>query len=90
LQAFGCSTPAGTYSPLLPDGIFVMLAPLSSGPHTIHFTGTIGDPVNFTLDITYHLTVSPGSSLTAADASASQAGTAGDPVPATRRTSWGA
>jgi len=39
------------------DGYYVMLAPLSDGPHTIRFTGTFGDPINFTTDVTYHLTV---------------------------------
>ena len=36
-----------------------MLAPLSVGQHTIHYTGTFGDPFNFTLDITYTLTIAP-------------------------------
>jgi hypothetical protein len=39
------------------DGFYLMLAPLSVGKHTIHFTGTAGYPFNFTLDITYNLTV---------------------------------
>jgi hypothetical protein len=44
-----------------------MLAPLSVGPHTIHFTGEFvfteaQDGFNFTfkLDITYNLLISPG------------------------------
>lgn len=49
------------------DGYFVMLAPLSAGEHTIqisgafHFdAGELGpDPVDFGLDVTYHITVSP-------------------------------
>ena len=36
-----------------------MLTPLRPGPHTIRFGGTFGGPINFTLDITYHLTVTP-------------------------------
>ena len=45
---------AGTVSPAVSDGYFLLLYPLSPGKHTIHFTG--GVP-GFTLDITYHLTV---------------------------------
>ena len=38
------------------DGYYVMLAPLSKGPHTVHFHGEF--PVYaFALDVTYHLTV---------------------------------
>jgi hypothetical protein len=59
-EFFGCDTPAGHYEPLLADGFFLMLKPLPPGPHTLHFSGTIGDPVNFTLDITYDLTVAGG------------------------------
>ena len=58
--------PAGTTSPAVSDGYFVMLAPLSKGQHTIHFAGAFvftqaqdGFDFSFTLDITYHLTVSP-------------------------------
>jgi hypothetical protein len=50
---------AGATSPSVADGFYIMLAPLSVGEHTIHFTGTYGDPINFTLDITYNLTVVP-------------------------------
>jgi hypothetical protein len=47
------------------DGYFVMLAPLSKGTHTIHITGAFHfdagelgpDPVDFGLDLTYHLNV---------------------------------
>jgi len=39
------------------DGYYVMVAPMSPGDHTIHFRGTFGDPINFTLEITYNLTV---------------------------------
>jgi hypothetical protein len=81
-EAFGCLTPAGSYSPLVPDGIYVMLAPLSAGSHTIHFHGTIGAPVNFTLDITYHLTVAPRSA-------SESAATSTDAATPTRRASWG-
>jgi hypothetical protein len=46
------------------DGVYLMLAPLSSGQHDIHFSGeavftTAEDGFDFTfqLDITYHVTV---------------------------------
>jgi hypothetical protein len=53
-QAFGLDVPAGTYEPAVADGVFLMLAPLSPGSHTINFHGELS---GFTLDITYHLTV---------------------------------
>jgi hypothetical protein len=40
------------------DGIYLMVAPLSLGQHTIHFTGSIGAQSE---DITYNLTVLPAS-----------------------------
>jgi len=50
--------PTGTISKSVSDGYFIMLAPLATGQHTVHFTGTAGVAPNaFTLDITYHLTV---------------------------------
>jgi hypothetical protein len=56
-QFFGCNVPAGTYTPFVDEGYYVMLKPLSVGQHTIHFHGDIPAPVNFSLDITYHITV---------------------------------
>jgi hypothetical protein len=55
--------PEGATSPFASDGYFLMLAPLSAGQHTIHFTGEI-DLLEefgfvFMLDITYNLTVAP-------------------------------
>lgn len=41
------------------NGYYLMLAPLSVGEHNIHFGGTFTD-FDFTLDITYNLTVTPG------------------------------
>ena len=38
------------------DGVYLMVAPLPKGEHTIHFGGTFDD-FGFTLDITYHITV---------------------------------
>ena len=47
---------AGTYSPCVDEGYYLMLAPLSKGEHTIHFTS---NHVLFEIvvDITYHITV---------------------------------
>ena len=56
LQLF-FDAPAGSTSLSAADGFYLMLAPLRPGQHTLHFGGTFGDPINFTLDITYHLTV---------------------------------
>lgn len=55
--------PEGSTSPSVSDGIFLMLAPLSVGSHTLHFGGVvdlteIGGPI-FIQDITYHITVVP-------------------------------
>jgi hypothetical protein len=53
----------GTYSPAIDDGFYVMLKPLSVGPHTLHFMGAsagcplIGSP--FSVDVTYDLTIVP-------------------------------
>lgn len=49
---------SGKIEPAVGDGVYLMLAPLSVGAHTIHFWG--GNPGNFVLDITYHLNVVPG------------------------------
>lgn len=54
---------AGTTSQSVSDGVYLMLAPLSVGAHTIHFQGTIA---GFSLDVTYNLTVAPGHTLSAA------------------------
>jgi hypothetical protein len=56
----GCSlAPAGVPGTCfigVDDGVYVMLSPLSAGSHTLHFLGTI-QQFNFSLNITYHLTV---------------------------------
>ena len=64
LQFYGYMAPAGTTSPLVSDGVFLMLSPLSRGAHTIHFEGelvltTPQDPfdLTFSLDITYTIIV---------------------------------
>jgi hypothetical protein len=49
--------PAGTgFS--VSNGVYLMLTPLSVGQHVIHFGGTFAD-FDFTLDITYVITVTP-------------------------------
>jgi hypothetical protein len=60
LQSFGFDAPAGATSLALTQGYYLMLAPLPVGHHTLRFTGTFGDPFNFTLDVTYNLTIAPG------------------------------
>jgi hypothetical protein len=55
--------PADTYGPSVQDGIYLMLAPLSAGHHTIHLTAKVGptSPFGaFSLDVTYHITVKGG------------------------------
>jgi hypothetical protein len=47
---------AGSYYPGVDDGVYVMLAPLPRGHHTLHFHGTL-PTYGFTLDVTYHLYV---------------------------------
>jgi len=38
------------------DGYWIMLRPLSVGPHTLHFRGVNG---SFETEVTYHLTIAP-------------------------------
>jgi hypothetical protein len=45
----------GTHGPVVSDGYFVLLKPLSPGPHTIHLKGVAND--GFTVEVTYYLTV---------------------------------
>ena len=47
--------PAGT-SPSVADGYWILLAPLSTGQHTIHFRGE-APAFSFTTEVTYKLTV---------------------------------
>lgn len=53
---FGYPVSAGRYSPAVADGVFLMLAPLPIGQHTIAFHG---EAPGFMLTVTYHLTVRP-------------------------------
>ncbi len=56
LQALGLAIPAGTYSPAVDDGVYVMLKPLATGHHLLHFAA--GFPSSgFAFDITYRLTI---------------------------------
>ena len=48
--------PPGTFSPMVSDGYWILLTPLSTGEHTIHFRG-VPDGAAFVVDVTYHLTV---------------------------------
>lgn len=48
--------PAGTYSPGAGDGVYLMLTPLSPGPHTIHFHADI-TAIGEKIDARYYLTV---------------------------------
>jgi hypothetical protein len=59
-QAFGLVAPAGTTTPSVQDGFYLMLAPLSRGNHTLHFHARFPGTPDFVLDITYNLTVLPG------------------------------
>ena len=63
LEFFGVHAPAGTKSPSVADGVHLLLAPLSAGSHTLHFSGVTdlssqGGPTVIQ-DITYHLTIRP-------------------------------
>jgi hypothetical protein len=51
---------AGTYSPAIDDGFYVMLKPLPVGHHTLHFSGEI-PTLGFSVDVTYRLEVVPTS-----------------------------
>jgi hypothetical protein len=56
-----CIPDGMTISPAVADGVFLMLAPLSVGHHTIHQLGTFG-PVDhplFLKDITYEIDIVP-------------------------------
>jgi hypothetical protein len=48
----------GTSCDTVDDGYYLMLAPLPPGAHTVHFHGEV-PAFGFTLDVIYHLTVSP-------------------------------
>lgn len=52
----------GEYFPAVADGYWVLLAPLSKGPHVIEFRGGAGDPdaPDWEVSVTYFLTVVGG------------------------------
>jgi hypothetical protein len=50
--------PAGETGRSVDVGVYLLLAPLSVGEHTIHFAGTF-DEFNVSIDTTYHVTVTP-------------------------------
>ncbi len=52
------AVPGGSVGTSVDAGFYLLLAPLSVGRHTIHFTGTF-DLFSFTIDTTYQITVSP-------------------------------
>jgi hypothetical protein len=54
-------SPSGTYTPMVSDGYWLMLAPLSTGTHTIHLHGVVTGGVfeDFESEVTYILTVGP-------------------------------
>jgi hypothetical protein len=51
--------PQGATSPAAGDGVYVMVKPLSVGTHTVYFHGEVPD-FDFTVDMTYNITVAPG------------------------------
>jgi hypothetical protein len=63
LEFWGYTAPAGSTSPAVSDGVFLMLAPLSAGQHTIHIGGSLfipeWDNYSFVIDVNYKLTVQP-------------------------------
>jgi hypothetical protein len=48
---------SGPIHPAVADGFWLVIPPLAPGEHVLNFGGTFGSPINFTLDITYHITV---------------------------------
>jgi len=52
---FGLDAPAGTTSPAVDAGVYLLLEPLSVGTHTIHAGGTYQD--GFSIDTTFNITV---------------------------------
>jgi len=57
-EVFGLDAPAGTTSPSVDAGVYLLLAPLSVGRHVVHFGGTF-DEFGFSIDTTYNITVVP-------------------------------
>ncbi len=55
---FGLDAPAGTTSPAVDAGVYLLLAPLSVGMHVVHFGGTF-DEQGFSIDTKFNITVAP-------------------------------
>lgn len=55
---FGLDAPAGTTSPAVDAGVYLLLAPLSVGTHEVHFGGTF-DEFGFSIDTKFNITVEP-------------------------------
>ena len=53
---FGLDAPAGTTSPAVDAGVYLLLAPLAPGRHTIHVGGSF-DVAGVTFDNTFNITV---------------------------------
>ncbi len=58
LGFFGVDAPAGATSFSVDAGVYLLLAPLTVGTHTVHFGGTF-DLQNFSIDTTFQITVVP-------------------------------
>jgi hypothetical protein len=49
--------PSGRYEPAVADGFYLLLPPLTPGPHTLTFGGSGNLAGPFTQSVVYHLTV---------------------------------
>jgi PEP-CTERM motif len=58
-QFFGVDAPAGTTSDSVDAGYYLLLTPLSTGQHVIHFGGTFDPAVGGSIDSTYTVNVVP-------------------------------
>jgi hypothetical protein len=58
LEFFGLDDTVGATSPSVDAGVYLLLAPLSVGTHTVRFGGTF-DEFGFSIDTTYNITVVP-------------------------------
>jgi hypothetical protein len=56
LQSFGVDAPAGTVSPSVSDGVYLLLNPFDKGTHTLHFHAE-APAFNFLLDVSYQIKV---------------------------------
>lgn len=63
--------PAGDYEPCVDNEYYLLLNPLTPGRHIIRFMAENADQ-SFALDVTYHITVTPGRTAMAATANMSK------------------